>query len=84
MPTKQYKKGIERVPIFEVITSFPIIVFIVNIETNDVVDQIELDYSRTAVDDKRRLGQLTYWALTNGYYLEIMSKKDVDQEPVKD
>lgn len=85
MPTKQYRKGIEKVPHFgEIVTEFKIIVFIVNLETNDIVDQIELNYSRTAVEDKRRLGALTYWALSNGYYLEIMNKDDVDKPYVKE
>lgn len=76
---KQYRKGIEKVPHFgEVITEFKIIVFIVNLETDDVVDQLEINYSRTAVEDKKRLGALTYWALNNGYYLELMNKKDID------
>lgn len=85
MPTKQYRKGIEKVPHFgEIVTEFKIIVFIVNLETNDIVDQIELNYSRTAVEDKKRLGQLTYFALSNGYYLEIMNKDDVDKPYVKE
>lgn len=82
---KEYRKGIEKIPpLGEIITSFPIVVFIVNLETDDVVDQIELNYSRNAVEDKKRLGQLTYWALNNGYYLELMSKKDIDKPYVKD
>lgn len=85
MPTKQYRKGIEKIPPFgEIITTFPIIVLIINLETDDVVDQIELDYSRNAVNDKRKLGQLTYWALSNGYYLELMNKKDIDQPYVEE
>jgi hypothetical protein len=84
MPTKTYNKGIEKIPIANIVTEFKIVVFIVNLETEDVVDQIELDYSRTAIDDKRRLGQLTYWALANGYYLEIMNKKDIDKPYVED
>lgn len=85
MAIKEYRKGIEKIPpLGEIITSFPIVVFIINLETDDVVDQIELNYSRTAVDDKKRLGQLTYWALSNGYYLELMSKKDIDKPYVKD
>lgn len=79
MSQKPYRKGIEKIPHFgEIVTEFKIIVFIVKLETDDVVDQIELNYSRTAVEDKRRLGAITYWALSNGYYLEIMNKKDVD------
>lgn len=82
MPTKQYQKGIENIPIREVITSFPIIVFVIRLEDDEVVDQIEFDYSK--IDDKKHLGRVTAWALLNGHYLEIMNKKDIDKPFVKD
>lgn len=82
MPTKPYKKGIEQIPIREIITTFPIIVFVIRLEDDDVVDQIEFDYSK--IEDKKHLGRLTAWALMNGHYLEIMNKKDVDQPFVKE
>lgn len=82
MPTKSYKKGIEQIPIHEIVTTFPIIVFIIRLEDDDVIDQIEIDYSK--LEDKRRLGKLTYWALNNGHYLELMNKKDIDKEYVNE
>lgn len=82
MPTKPYQKGIENIPIREVITSFPIIVLVIRLEDDGVVDQIEFDYSK--IDDKKHLGRITAWALMNGYYLEIMNKKDIDRPYVEE
>ena len=82
MPTKPYKKGIEQIPIREIITTFPIIIFIVRLEDDEIIDQVEIDYSK--IEDKKNLGKLTYWALTNGYSLEMMNKKDVDQPYAKE
>lgn len=64
----------------EIITTLPIIVFVINIESDDVIQQIELDYAK--IDDKKLLGRLSYWALTNGCYMELMNKKDVDKETI--
>lgn len=83
MPSKPYVKGVENIPIRQIITSFPIVAFIINLSNNDeIVDQIEIDYSK--IEDKKHLGRITYWALANGYSIELMNKKDVEAEFIKD
>jgi len=81
MPTKPYKKGIENIPIREIITTLPIIVFVVRLEDDEIVEQVELDYSK--VEDKRHLGRISSWAFLNKHSIEIMAKKDIDQDYVE-
>lgn len=79
----KYTKGIEKIPLREIVVSLPIVVFVIDLQNNDnVVDQIDLDYSKP--EDKKYLGVLSAWAFTNSHSLEIMSKKDAEAPHVKD
>lgn len=81
MPTKEYKKGIEQIPIREIITTLPITVFIVRLEDDEIVEQLELDYSKP--DDKKHLARISAWCFLNKHGVEMYKTTDIDQPEVK-
>lgn len=75
MPTK-YKSGIENLPLRQINTYCPIIVIITDLTTNEVVSTIELDYAK--FDDRKHMGRLTFWCVSNKHSMETLAKADVD------
>lgn len=78
----EYKTGAENVPMRakDYNAPCPIMVFVRNLsateDDDEIVKQLELDYGN--VEDRRHLGKLTYWAITNGHSIETMSVKDAN------
>jgi hypothetical protein len=78
----KYYKGIENTPLKEVNVYCPITVFVIDLlNDSDVVHQEDLDLA--SVVDRRRLGRLTFWAVSNNHSIETMSIKDARAEFVK-
>lgn len=72
----KYRKGIENVPLREVNKECPIIVIVTDLETDEIVQTFELDYAK--VEDRKYLGRLTFWCVSNKHSIETMSKVDAE------
>ena len=71
----EYKKGVENLPLRQINTSMPIMVYVIDLKNEDeIVQQVQLDYAN--FDDRKHLGRLTFWAVTHGHSIETMSMKD--------
>ena len=69
------KNGPWDMPLRGIITSLPIVMFVIDLKNEDeVLHQIELDFSNP--DDRKYIGKITAWALSNHYSVETMTKDD--------
>ena len=76
MNNLKYKKGIENLPLRQINTSCPILVLVVNLETEEVVQEFKMDYA--SIEDRKHLGRITFWCVQNKHSVETMALKDVD------
>lgn len=51
-------------------------------DQDDVVAEFDLDYSNFF--DRKKIGRVTFWAITNNHLVETIALSDADQEPVKE
>lgn len=73
----EYRKGIENIPLRSPNTDCPIMVFVLDLKNEDnVVEQKQLNLADP--NDRKYLGKLTFWAVTNGHSIETMSVKDAN------
>lgn len=73
----EYRKGAENVPLREINKQMPIMVFVINLQKDDeVVEQKLLNYGD--VEDRKYLGRLTFWAVTNNHSIETMSVENAN------
>jgi len=71
------RSGDEFKPLKEFNTHFPAYVFVLDIkQDNTIIKQGEFDYAN--FEHRKWLGKLTFWALSNGYSIETVAKKDVE------
>jgi len=68
------KSGPWDVPIKDYVKSCPIIVIIYNLKTDELEKEIQIDYGK--YEDRKFLGRLTYWSITNERTIETMSLED--------
>ena len=74
----EYRKGAENVPLREVNKNLPILVVVYDLRNDDrVVEEKRLNYGNA--DDRKWLGRISFWALTNHCSVETMAI--VDAEP---
>jgi hypothetical protein len=74
----QYKKGTENLPLPRIVTSLKAYVVVFNLQDNDeVVLEKEIDYGN--FEDRKWLGRITHWAMTNHHSVETMAL--VDAQP---
>ena len=81
----KYVKGIEDRPLKEINTTKIIMVYLRDLNSNeedDVVAEFKLDYGNFY--DRKKMGRITYWAITNNHLVETIALSDADQEPVKE
>ena len=76
-----YREGAENVPIKDINKHMPILVLIYNLKNDDLVEEKRIDYGKA--DDRRWLGRMTFWAITNHCSVETMALSDVDLEVKK-
>lgn len=78
MAWSRYRQGDENKPIGRIAARCPIIVYVIDLSHNDdVVYKTEIDYSNPA--DRKWLGRITYWAVSNGHSIETMAKDDANK-----
>lgn len=75
----KYIRGAENKRLDEINTHCPIYVFLIDLKNDDdVVATFELDYANYA--DRKRLGRISFWAISNGHSVETMAKGDAEPE----
>jgi hypothetical protein len=73
------RTGDEFKPLKEFNTHFPAHVFVLDLKDDRVVIKHgQFDYAN--FDDRKWLGKLTFWALSQGYSIETVAAKDVEPE----
>lgn len=80
MTNQKYRQGIENVPLREINKSCPIIVIVTDLERDEIVQTLEMDYAK--IDDRRHLGRISFWAISNGHSVETMSRSDAIKENI--
>lgn len=81
MPTK-YKNGVENLPLRQINTCCPIIVILTDLTTNEVVQTLEMDYAK--FEDRKWLGRLSFWSISNKHSVETLAKSDVELANIED
>ncbi len=77
MAYNKYKRGDENKPLKEINTYCPVMVFLIDLKNNDnVVATFEIDYANAA--DRKRLGRISFWAVSNGHSVETMLRADAE------
>ena len=76
-----YRKGVENVPLKEINTKCPIYVMIIDLKTDEVVQEHKMDYAD--INDRIWLGRLTFWAVQNHHSIETMSLADAEAPHVE-
>lgn len=73
----RYSQGAENVPLPNINKNLPILVLIYNLKNNDeLVTELRLNYGNQ--DDRKHLGRITYWALTNHCTVETIAMSDAE------
>ena len=74
-----YKKNMENVPLARTIQSLPALVIVHDLtkstDEDDVIEERRIDLSNP--EDRKSLGKLTAWALTNHCSVETMAIADI-------
>lgn len=65
-------------PVREYVKSLLMVVIIHNLTNDRVESEFAIDYGN--IDDRKFLGRISFWAISNGRSVECISKKDYDNE----
>lgn len=78
MINNKYSPGEEKLPPRKVDRGpLPVLVIVYNLlNADEVAIEKQIDYSNA--DDRKWLGAITYWAVTNSHSVETMSMKDAE------
>lgn len=77
-----YKKGIENIPLRTVNNSCPALVIVYDLNNADApIVENRIDYSNP--EDRKWLGRITFWAMTNHCSVETMAIVDAEAEQIK-
>lgn len=68
------RRGPWDVPLRSYIKELKIVVLIHNLETEEIEKEFYLDYG--SMDDRKFMGRLSFWCVTNGRSLETLSTDD--------
>lgn len=75
----EYRKGAENVPLREINKDKPALVIIYDLRNNDaVVEEKWINYGDA--EDRKWLGRITFWALSNHCSVETIAKEDAEAE----
>lgn len=76
----KFRKGVENLPLKEINKSMPIMVFVRDLrkpaDEDDVVGEYKLDYAN--YEDRKHLGRITFWAVTNHHLVETLAVVDAE------
>jgi hypothetical protein len=70
--------GPENSPLRQFVKSFMVVVTVYDLKTENSVREEVIDFGD--YEHRKWLGKITYWAVSNGYSIETMSKADYDKQ----
>lgn len=77
MSNQKYKKGLENIPLKEINKSLPAYVVVYNIlDNDDVVLEKKIDFA--SAEDRKWIGRISFWAISNHHSVETMALCDVE------
>jgi hypothetical protein len=80
MNNYKYKEGVENIPLRKINTSMPALVLVYNLKIPDdkeaLVLERKIDFAN--VEDRKWLGRITYWCMTNHHSIETISELDAN------
>ncbi len=78
----EYRKGAENIPLREINKNLPIMVIVYDLRNDDkVVEEKRLNYGDA--EDRKWLGRISFWALTNHCSVETIAIVDAEAEITK-
>lgn len=78
----EYRKGAEYVPLRDINKDMKALIIVYDLRNDDkVVEEKWINYGN--VDDRKWLGRITFWALSNHCSVETISKEDAEAEIIK-
>jgi hypothetical protein len=78
----EYRKGAENVPLREINKNMPALVIVYDLRHDDKpLEEKRINYGD--VEDRKWLGRITFWALTNHCSVETIAIVDAEAETVK-
>lgn len=76
----KFRKGVENLPLKEINKSMPAFVMVYDLSKNDdeeaLVLEKQIDYAN--YEDRKWLGRITFWCLTNHHSVETLSMADAE------
>lgn len=79
----KFRPGVENIPLRQINTKCPIIVFVIDLRNNDeILAEYRLDYAN--FEDRKHLGRITYHAVSNHLSVETMSIEDAEPDTIGD
>lgn len=77
----KYKPGAENIPLRQVNTSMPALIIVYDLHNDDaVVLEHRIDFA--SYEDRKWMGRITFWALTNHHSIETIAIIDAEAETV--
>lgn len=78
----EYKRGVENVPLRQVIDTLPALIIVYDLRNGDTpIVENRIDFSNPA--DRQWLGRISAWALKNHCSVETMAICDAEAEQIK-
>lgn len=78
-----FKRGAENLPLRNINTKCPILVMVIDLRNDDeVVAEYRLDYAN--FEDRKHLGRITYYAVSNHLSVETMALEDAEPDTIGD
>jgi len=75
----KYRRGAENVPLREINKNMPVLVIVYDLRNNDaVVEEKRINYGDA--EDRKWLGRITFWAVTNHCSVETIAVVDAEAE----
>jgi hypothetical protein len=75
----QYKPNSENIPLRQINTSMPALIVVYDLLNNDnVALEKRIDFAN--YEDRKWMGRITFWALTNHHSIETIAIVDAEAE----
>lgn len=68
--------GPELIPLKAIVYDCELVILIKDIKSKRTIREERINYGN--VEERKWLGKVTYWAVTNGYSVETFNEKDFD------
>lgn len=73
----EYMRGVENIPLREINKNMPALILVYDLKNNDVL-VVEKRINYGDIEDRKWLGRITFWALTNHCTVETIAIADAE------